>query len=255
MDQNDENPKKLPEVVKSDLPANPESRSVTDLTHWDETVLGKFKDDGLPGISKITPDQMTQMFELYMQGRTYNQISQIVNVKKGIVLYFSEKSQWYAQKQAYLTDMSNHLSGKISAAKMESVDFLADTFYFFQQYYKSKMDNYAKTKDDRIVESMSSKFLPYMFKAAESLQKIGDENSKNAAAVNINVGAGANISSDGKTMNINTADQNNLEQIFTMLAKMKRDEQVKRAEDEVAIKREKSDEKSKRIILKKKQKK
>ena len=237
-----------PESPDSSPPAIQEKP--TDMGSWDLALLGKFKDDGLPNVSKVSTDQIEEMFNLYMNGDSYKAISQKLNIKKPIVLYFSEKQGWFEQKTQYLQDMAANMGQKLAGAKLESMDHLINTVHFFNKYYGEKFKKYAITKDDRIADSINTKFMPHMFKAHELLQKIATDGkeSKEGASVNVNIHGASSVTSDGQNLDIKTSNPNDLEAVFSILAKMKREAGKVSEEDAEIV----PDEVKKTVILKRK---
>ncbi len=243
---------------KDAVPLEPQFSPTGDFTNWDLTVLGRFKDQGLPNVSRVTSDQLSEMVNLYMNGETYNNISMRLNIKKAVVLYYAEKQDWFGQKQRYLQDLATNLGHKVASAKLEGVDHLVNTFHFFKDYYDNKFSNFSRTKDDRVAESVNTKFMPHMFKAIEMLQKIGAPDANQVAQVNINLTGSATVKSDGNKVDISSNEQPSVEEVLAHLAKMKREgaqaDIVIKAEpiETVEEKEEKPEQKNPKTILKKK---
>ena len=69
-----------------------------DLSKSERDMLRSFKDNGMPGLAKITEEQIVKMREMYMSGASYSSISTSFRIKKAIVLFLSDKGKWLDER-------------------------------------------------------------------------------------------------------------------------------------------------------------
>jgi hypothetical protein len=109
--------------------------------------------------------------ELYLNGASYQEISSRVGIKKVIVLYFSNRFNWYDLKMQMLESILLTLSEKTEIAHTRSIDLLTDLMASLEFYYRETINNYRKSKDRRIIESADMENLKLYMKCMEQIQK------------------------------------------------------------------------------------
>src|SRR5271170_7549595 len=96
------------------LAPEPES----DFTEIDMEKISAFREAGLPGLARVDDVILTRIMELYLSGKTYNQISKTLNLNKAIILYLSHKFDWFMVRKEYLIDLEKSIQGRIMEAKV-----------------------------------------------------------------------------------------------------------------------------------------
>lgn len=198
----------------------------TDLTPKELNQLKSYMNNGLPGLHAFDLDKQMKAKELYLSGRSYDYLSKTFRVKKEAIMYVADKEQWYEQKIARLQGLALTLQPKLTIAQIESKHFLLDLIQFTHNYFQDKMDSYARTKDDRILETMNHKLLDKYYKTIELLYKLEDQDKKSPTpAVNLNLPEGATVERvDSDTVKITPSDEGkkDLAQVLAALAELNR---------------------------------
>lgn len=172
----------------------------TDLTVSDLTKVNRFVENGLPGIADITDQQIHKMFDLYLHGSTYTQISSILEVKKIYVLYLAHKSGWYETKQEYLAELQEKIKTRIIDAKLNNHDFMLTAVHAWKKKILSKLNKYLATGDDRHMEDIDLKEMAHLMKAIDMVNEL-DNTGKNPQGktplVGLNMGNGVVVEKTG----------------------------------------------------------
>lgn len=178
----------------------------TDFSDKEIEKIVQFEQNGLQGISKLSDEQYKLAYKMYLEGCSYDLISNRFHIKKDVILYRAWKDQWPKAKKMKLIELSESIVDRISIAKADSVSFLVDLIQFSHEYYKEKIDQYRKTKDDRIVETLDMKQLEKYFKTIEMLDKLTkiseDGKDSKTPLVNVIFNGIASIKKDGNTMSV-----------------------------------------------------
>lgn len=167
-----------------------------DMNPQEKAELHEFKKSGCPGILKISETQIKQWFELYMSGKTYEEIAKYTRYKKKFILYISNKFKWYDKRLNYYQNISGHLLNKIHDTKVKSADTITGIINSLSKYFDQKINKYLTTNDPTIMENLNNKALFAYYRSIEVLDKI-IENTKPRAnkdgkspSVNININGG-----------------------------------------------------------------
>lgn len=169
-----------------------------DFSQEEKTMLIKYVDNGVPGITQVSESDIFQWFTMYMAGKTYTEISIACKVNKEKVLFIAHKSKWLEKRMAHFTDIVSNLQDKVNAAKLESANTVATIVSSFNKYYNDQFTKYLKTGDKSIIEGIDTKLLSQYQKAIESFEKIissgqkppGDPDAKPGPLVHVNMGNG-----------------------------------------------------------------
>jgi hypothetical protein len=198
----------------------------SDLTPKETRQLKAYISNGLPGLHAFDLDKQMKAKELYLAGRSYEYISRVFRIKKEAIMYVADKEQWYEQKIARIQGLALTLQPKLTIAQIESKHFLLDLIQFIHSYFQEKMEAYARTKDDRILETMNHKLLDKYHKTIELLYRLEDkDNKKPASTVSLNIPEGATVERvDSDTVQItpNNNAKKDLAQILEALAELNR---------------------------------
>lgn len=170
------------------------SKIDNDFTDDEVERINTYVSNGCVGLENLVKDEhkINNLFALYMSGKTYTEVSKISRVKKDMVLYMAAKMKWYEKRMEYLDDIQKNITKKITETRTESLNFIASLISMHHRYYGDAINDYLKTGDRTIVDSLDLKQLTQYFKSIEILERILNP-------VNVNRGSGSNT-----TVNINT---------------------------------------------------
>lgn len=166
----------------------------TDLTVTDVMKVEEYTQKGMPGLASLTEAQLTRVMDLYLSGKTYTQISSVLNIKRVTVMYLSHKFDWFAVRRDFMREMDGSIKARLMEEKIRNQDFLLSLTQFFQEKIGKQVNKYLKTGNEED-SNLSMKDLEKFFKAVELLNKFETSPRKpgDSAAVGLNVGDGVNI--------------------------------------------------------------
>jgi hypothetical protein len=175
-------------AIKEDLPA--------DLSKSERSMLRSFKDNGMPGLIKVTEEQIVKMKEMYLNGASYTSIANAFRIKKAIILFLSEKNKWLEERAERANENLKVIQEVIPYIQNDNIVFLAEVSEFFKQYYRKKIEEYNRSGDDRIVQSTSLNGLEKYLKCFKLLQEAVDgknaDSTKNPM-VHLHLGDNSNV--------------------------------------------------------------
>src|SRR5271154_6212524 len=90
----------------------------TDIVGKDLDIVNDFIAKGKPGFKEMTEDQARKMFDLYLNGQTYRQISGIMRMPRPLVMFVSKNVQWFDRRHEYLSELENSKLPRIIEAKL-----------------------------------------------------------------------------------------------------------------------------------------
>ena len=205
---------------------------VEDMTTEEKKALVDYRANGLPGLGKYDESDIAQWFNLYMGGKTYAEISQIVSTKKDIVLYVADHGKWHNKKMTQYSELSVHIADKIRQTKLKSADTVANLIAGTGHYINEEVTKFQKTNDVEILKGIDSKVLTSYFKSLETLDKIIGSNSKGGVPnINVNLTSGGDNSNKGsetttveeKEEGVEITTKNENGDVLTLLARYKKD--------------------------------
>lgn len=168
--------------------------------------INTFVANGCIGLATLAADEfkINNMFSLYMQGRTYTEISKIAKVKKDLVLYMAAKLNWYEKRMEYINDIQIKMTGKLKNTRVESLNFIANLVQFMHKYYGDEFNQYLMTGDKTIIEELDLKMLNQYFKSIEVLEKLLNPSNVNRGGSNTTVNVNAPDGAEVKQVNEST---------------------------------------------------
>jgi hypothetical protein len=192
--------------------------------------INTYVSNGCIGLESVVSDdnKISSMFALYMQGRTYTEISKISKTKKDIVLYLGAKFNWYEKRMEYINDIQNKITKKLVTTRVESLNFISNLIGFMHKYYGDEFNRFMITGDRDIIDNLDLKMLSQYFKSIEILEKLmNPANVKppksSGATVNINAPDGAEVRQlSDDTLEITPSNSGD---ILKKLAKMKENQE------------------------------
>lgn len=185
------------------------SKIDNDFTDTEVEKINTYVSNGCIGLETLVKDEhkVNNLFALYMSGKTYTEISKISRVKKDVVLYMAAKMRWYEKRMEYLDDIQKNITKKVTETRVESLNFISSLINMHHKYYGDAINDYLRTGDRDIVESLDLKQLTQYFKSIELLEKILNPSNVNRGGgsnttVNINAAGGKIEQVDDKTIEI-----------------------------------------------------
>jgi hypothetical protein len=164
--------------------------------------------NGLIGLQSVVKDEhkVNAMFGLYMEGKTYTEISKISKTKKDIVLYLSAKLKWYEQRMDYLEDIQSKMVQTLKTTKIQSLSFIQTLITMQHKYYGDVINQYLMTGNRDLIDGLDLKQLTQYFKSIEILERTLNptnvKSPKGGTTVNINTQGGTVEQIDDKTLEI-----------------------------------------------------
>lgn len=172
-----------------------------DFTMKDLESIRKFKEDGMLGLAALTDVDVERMMNLYNDGKTYRQISQVLKKDKTVILFLAHKFGWFEFRQAYLQELQATLKDKVIESKLQSQEFLLDLIQAYQKKIGRNINQYLRSDDERFVDKIDPKDIGTILKVFELLHKINHEdlgNTKDKSLVGLNgLGEGVTITKTG----------------------------------------------------------
>lgn len=177
-----------------------EEKRITDLTDQDMEKVNKFMEEGLPGVASVNEPVMVRMFDLYLSGSTYHQISNTLRLKRPLVMYMSHKYKWYIAKREYLNELQEQIKSRVIDSKLISKDFLLVLTAAYQKRIGKKLKDYLASDEDAHMNEINLKEIAQVLKTIEMIQdldKDGKDGKGRTPAVGLNLGDGVTIERSG----------------------------------------------------------
>lgn len=179
---------KLPEIVVD---------QTTDLTEQDRTRIEAFKQAGLPGVTALDEAKLSRIMDLYLSGKTYRQIATAMGLKKEMVLYLSDRFNWFLMRKEYLEDLEKSIRARLVEAKVVNQDFLLQLIHMWQKKIGNNIDQYFQTGNIEHANQIDLKEVASYMKAVEMLHKLGSKEGGGTPAVGLNLGDGVTVERKG----------------------------------------------------------
>lgn len=183
----------------SNLPTIPEL--TTDITEDEMKKIERYTEDGMPGISSITPSQVYQMLDLYLGGSTYTQIASTLEKKKAIILYLAHSNNWYAVKKEYMSEIQEKIKNRVVDSKLRSQEFMLLLVQAWQKRIGKQLTKYLSTNDEDNMENVNLKEVAQLMKAIELINELdssGRGNAPKSPTVGLNLGSGVTVEKVGE---------------------------------------------------------
>lgn len=204
-------------TVKESVPA--------DLSKQERDMLRSFKDNGMPGLIKITEEQIVKMREMYVSGASYTSIANSFRTKKAIILFLSEKGGWLEERAERAQENLKVIREVVPYIQNDNVVFLAEISEFFKQYYRKKIEEYNRSGDDRIVQTTSLNALEKYLKCFKMLQDAmggkDGEGTKNPM-VHLHLGENSNVVVSEGNNKENAKENEKLSEALKILAELRK---------------------------------
>jgi len=122
------------------------SVTLSTLTERERGALAKAEEEG---VRPISPTLAAQMFELYLEGYSCEQIAKVnAPFKEGEILFLRKKYQWDENRDQYCFNLQSQMRDKLMKQKLESLEFLTNMLSVTHKEHKEKTLKYLQTGKD-----------------------------------------------------------------------------------------------------------
>jgi hypothetical protein len=143
----------------SKSPVVPEVMPTTDIQSWEMEKLKAYIEEGVPGIGSIDDDNLGRAMELYLTGKSYREISNILNKPKVMFLYLSNRFNWFQMKMDYLEELDQTMKNRMDESKVRGTDFQLKLVHALEKRMSKVVNKYLATDDDKYIDSIDEKQL------------------------------------------------------------------------------------------------
>jgi hypothetical protein len=179
--------------------AKPEENPTHDFTLEDLEKIEKFKNGGMLQLANVTENDIKRMMDMYLSGRTYRQISRIMSSDKSMIMYLSQKLDWYGMRKTYIEELGLILRDKVPESKLQSQEFLLKLQSTFERKIGRKMDRYLRTDDESVANAIDLKEIDKYLKIVETINRLNSDKSfGERPMVGLNPGEGMTIQKIGE---------------------------------------------------------
>jgi hypothetical protein len=144
----------------------------SDMTVTHVAALDAFVGEGLPGIAKATESAIFEWFNLYLAGKTYDEIATICNANLNHILYIANKFEWFNKKMNHYNGILTKLDQRVQASKLESAEFVLDVITFIHKKHGTKITEFLRTGNKELLKDIHLGELDKYFKSIEALGKL-----------------------------------------------------------------------------------
>jgi hypothetical protein len=171
----------------------------TDMVASEIQKVNEYIEKGLPGIAEVTDVDLHRMLNLYLNGSTYTQISNMLRIKKDIILYLAHHSGWYNKKIECINEIQEKIKNRIMESKIKNKEFVLLAAQALRQKIGGKMSAYLASGIDTHMEEIDNKELIQLMKTIEIIEGLDSTGKKNGKtpAVGINIGEGVTVERTG----------------------------------------------------------
>jgi hypothetical protein len=213
---------KLPEIVVVD------NVKMTDISDVSMKKVQRFIDDGLPGIAVIDEEKLAKITELYLAGKTYDQISKAVRVERTIVMYASYKYNLCDIRKEYMVELGDHMKRRVLEFKLMSQDHLLNLAQMYHKKHGNKIMRYLETNDEAHTDQINLKELDRYMKIVDLIQKSVAEPAKDKGPlIGLNLGEGATVTRNSENEIEITPKQKAIGDVLKHFADLRREEEKK----------------------------
>jgi hypothetical protein len=213
-------------MANDNLPAE---RPTTDIIGKDAETLKRYIEIGMPNIGSILPDNIMRMFEMYVSGKNYIQISNITRIPKVAILFLSQRHDWFQKRMDMFDDMAINTEKRLQETKLSGQNFLIDWNQAEQTRMQRNIDKYRATGDEKFLDNINGKSIERWMKSFDLMHKTGGAaNLAKQPLVGINVGEGATLTRTSDNTIEVTPKQKAMGNMLKELANQRREEEKKK---------------------------
>jgi hypothetical protein len=175
----------------SKSPVVPEVMPTTDIQSWEMEKLKAYIEEGVPGIGSIDDDNLGRAMELYLTGKSYREISNILNKPKVMFLYLSNRFNWFQMKMDYLEELDQTMKNRMDESKVRGTDFQLKLVHALEKRMSKVVNKYLATDDDKYIDSIDEKQIAKYMKVFNAVH--GSDAPKGGGGVNVNLNMGGGM--------------------------------------------------------------
>lgn len=194
----------------------------TDIVGKDLDVVSEFVAKGRPGFLDVSEEDAKKMFDLYLAGQTYRQIAGITRTSRALVMYLSQKIQWYDRRQEYIVELEGSKFTRIVEAKLMHQDLMLRYASALHKKIGNQLNSYMATGDDKKLESVNLKEMELLMKAMASLDKSIATPQAPGPLVGITLPDGATMTRTGENTVEITPKEKSMDGMLKKFADMRR---------------------------------
>jgi hypothetical protein len=150
-----------------------------DFTMKDLEAVNKFKEEGMLGLHTVKDTDCERAMALYLDGKTYRQVANVLKVNKTIVLFLAHKFKWFELRKEYLDELHATLKEKVLESKLQSQEFLLHLTLAYQKKIGKNIDQYLRTDNEDYYDKIDGKDISTLLKVIELLHRLNSENLGN----------------------------------------------------------------------------
>lgn len=182
-----ENSSNLPEVVVE---------PTTDIVGKDATTLQAYMEAGMPDVGSVDQEGLKRMFDMYLSGKNYRQISGIMRTKREIVMFYSHKLQWFDKRREYVKELETNMKNRIIEVRLMSQDVMLQFIQNCNRKFTKKLNSQANGNEEPAAQINLKEYEIYL-KTQALLLKSVETPAPKGPLVGINVGEGATLTRTG----------------------------------------------------------
>jgi hypothetical protein len=211
----------LPEIVVNPI-------KMTDISDESMKKVQKFIDNGEAGMIKIEEEKIAKMMDLYLSGKTYDQISNITRTDRITVMYLSHRMNWCERRKEYMSELADHMKRRIIEAKLVMQDHLLQLAQMYQKKHGHKIIRYLETNNEEFTDQISLKEIDRYLKIADLIQKSMAEPPKDKGPmIGLNISDGATVTRKGDNQIEITPKAKAIGDVLKHYADLRREEENK----------------------------
>ena len=201
------------------------SEPTTDFTEEDLRRVSIYKEEGMPGLASLEDVKMHRIMDLYLTGKSYRQISQAVRVDKTLIMYLSQRFNWFLMRREYLNELEMNQRQKLIESKIESKNFLLELQHMWQRQIGSNITKYLQTDDEKFANNIDLKVVDRYLKTIDIIHKLSYEGGEGKPAIGLNLGDGVTIKKTGNNQVEITPKQKTISSALKQFADLRREEE------------------------------
>lgn len=212
---------KLPEIIVNTI-------KMTDISEVSMKKVQRFIDDGLPGIAILDEERLAKIAELYLAGKTYDQISKATRIDRTIIMYASYKYNLCDIRKEYMLELGDHMKRRVLEFKLMSQDHLLNLAQMYHKKHGNKIMRYLETNDEAHTDQINLKELDRYMKIVDLIQKsVAEPAKEKGPLIGLNLGDGATVTRNSDNEIEITPKQKAIGDVLKHFADLRREEEKK----------------------------
>lgn len=163
-------------IKVSDIPTQLANLEAHDFTPKDLEAIQKFKDKGMLGLATLLDTDIHRMMQLYLDGKSYKEIADLLHRDKPTILFLAQKLDWPTMRKDYLNELVTTLKDKVTESKIQSQKFLLNLSQAYQKKLGRNINDFMRTDDVSHFNCIDPKDISSYLKIVEMLHRLNNEN-------------------------------------------------------------------------------